>query len=152
MKRKEIKQFIKEFKEGDKALLIQDLFHSWVKEFEKFGDKSGQEVIGLIQRCNIAWRELNSNLPAFKDDLYLTDYAFSEFFFQNAKFIYKDLYSKNAIDKMAVACHLDPELLHERCEHQTEISYTRNKKVADFDRFNKFTGKTGLGSKFKAIY
>ena len=55
MKRKEIKEFEKQFKKSTdegKQNLISELFEAWTKQFEKMANRSPKEVVGFVQQLN----------------------------------------------------------------------------------------------------
>lgn len=130
MKRKEMKKFEKEFKNSSLPIrieMIQNLFHQWTKQFEDASKKSPKEVLGFVQRCGMWWRELHSSLPPIRDDYYLTDCAFGEYFSQQIDRIIVGIYPRSHSDTLLRSMGLNPELTRSKCDDFFTIEFMEKK-------------------------
>jgi hypothetical protein len=112
MKRKEIKTFVKGFKKLDaegRLAMVESLFQGWVMDFQRSERRSPKEVLGLLQRQNMAWKEVCEDLPAIDDDWYLVDCNYAEYWTQQVERVALGIYPRTAIDSMLVAMQVDPE-------------------------------------------
>lgn len=112
MKRKEIKLFVKGFKKLDaegRLAMVESLFQSWVSDFQQSEKRSPKEVLGLLQRQNMAWKGICEDLPAIDEDWYLVDCNYAEYWTQQVERVALGIYPKTAIDSMLVAMQVDPE-------------------------------------------
>lgn len=75
MKRKELKEWVKLYKQCDfeeKAQLVGHLLHTLVNEFQMASSKTPSQVLGVVQASNIWWKDFARMVPAMKDDLLLS--------------------------------------------------------------------------------
>lgn len=111
MRHKEQKDWVKEYNNSSdykKGFMARELFCKWTKEFEKSSGKSSGELLGLIQKFSTIWKQILPSLKPFADDLYFTERAFIEWFYQQIEHINQGLYPKRTIDEYIKILGFDP--------------------------------------------